>query len=479
MKKTYSVSVTQNGKNFNFQADENSNLLKFLNSNGFFVPSYCGGRKSCKKCAVRVDGVSALSCEVFINKDIKVELEKSSEILSTSVLKLKNELNGEAALAVDIGTTTIAVCLVDYSDKKPVFVLTSDNPQKAYGADVISRIKYCSENGVSDLQKCLITKINQMISELKSMFGFEVAEKMFTAGNTVMMHLFFGIDCTKIGVAPYTPEFLESKTVSGEKVGIDSVKTITSFPCVHSFFGGDLVAGVSTLKTPKIGKYNILIDLGTNAEIALISQEKMLCTSAAAGPCFEGANISSGMAATLGAITEFSILNGVNVFKTVGGTEAKGICGTGLIDTVAELIKNYVIDETGRFSDESDEFEITKNVSITQRDIREFQTANSAVISAIETLIDKENLSFESIDKLFISGGFSKYINVKNAVVCGLIPKELEDKSVSISNSSLNGCVRAFSYVDDKPPELKNARYIDLSADEFFSEKFIENMLFI
>ena len=294
---------------------------------------------------------------------------------------------------------------------------------------------------------------------------------MLVSGNVTMLHTFFGIDCSSIGVAPYTPAFLDGRTVSGEKIGLN-VGTVTALPSVHSFVGADIVAGLNYVGLPKNGKYNLLVDLGTNAEIVLFDESSALCTSAAAGPCFEGANISCGMSATEGAVYEYA----QGKIKTVGNVRPKGICGTGLVDVVAELIKIGTVDETGLMECES--LEIADGVEITQADIREYQLAKSAVCAAIITLVKQKSITFDNIETVYISGGFSAKINIENATATGLLPRELKEKCVAVNNSSLLGTVKYASEKNDLSLFTENAVYVDLAASTDFSELFIKNMMF-
>ena len=205
----------------------------------------------------------------------------------------------------------------------------------------------------------------------------------------------------------------------------------------------------------------------------LYNKNTLYCTSAAAGPCFEGANITCGMSATYGAIYSFSD-NGS--FKTVNENSAKGICGTGLIDIIAVLLEKGIIDETGYM--ECEEYFIADTVKLTQKDIRQFQLAKSAVYSGISALLKEKSISFSDIEKLFISGGFSAQINIENAVEIGLLPKELKGRCKQINNSSLLGTVKYACEQNNLSVYLKNAEYIDLSVNSHFSELFIENMEF-
>ena len=444
-------------------------LSDILIKSGEALPHPCGGKGTCRKCLISVNGKEELSCQYKIKSDIDVVIPEYEEISSETGATESGEITDNCCLCLDIGTTTLALALVSLDKKEIIKVKTAPNPQRAFGGDVLTRIEYCNNNGVAELQACLINKINEMVD------GFAVnnVNSMYVSANTTMLHIFFGVDPSSLGVAPYSPVFLESREINGNEIGLNNIEKVVSLPCISAFVGADLLAGVSFAESPENDKYNLLIDLGTNAEIVLYSKNELYCTSAAAGPCFEGANISCGMSATDGAIYSYSVDEG---FKTIGKKAPKGICGTGLIDIIAVLLEKGVIDETGYMKNE--EFLISDNIKITQKDIRQFQLAKSAVYSGLIALLTAKAISFESIDKLFISGGFSAKINIDNAIKTGLLPKELKDKILVLNNSSLLGTIKYACEQNDLSVYLNNAEYIDLSTDEFFSSLFIDNMEF-
>lgn len=430
----------------------------------------CGGRGTCGKCKVKVNGKDELACQYIIVSDIKVETYEKSDIVSETGASESGVLTENLCLALDIGTTTLALALVSLDEKRVVRVVTATNPQRTYGADVITRIDYCQRNSVKELHNTLIKEINSMIAEL----GVS-ADTMYVSANVTMLHTFFGIDCTSIGMAPYTPAFLEGKKESAEAVGINSVKTVVSLPSISSFVGADIVSGLYYIGMPEDGKYNLLIDLGTNAEVVLYSNKSGVATAAAAGPCFEGANISCGMSATKGAIYSFEMNYGHASYKTIANQKPTGICGTGLIDIISELVRNEIIDETG-YMDE--DYALSEGVYLSCEDIRQYQLAKSAVYSAILSLTKTEGIDFDDISKMYISGGFSAKINITNATNSGLLPKELMHKTVALNNSSLQGTVKYACDGGDVDRFSDMIKYVDLSSSPYFSELFMENMMF-
>ena len=449
--------ITLNNKILHAQKGEK--LSDVLLKNGKFLDHPCGGKGTCGKCTVLVNGKPELSCRYIVNSDIEVALSEKNEIVSETGIDTVKSKTENMCFCLDIGTTTLALALVSLDNKTVINIITSTNPQKMYGADVISRIDYCRHNSFIPLHKLLIEEISSMLASLRC--GKDIP--LFVSGNTTMLHLFFAKDPSSMGAAPYTPIFLEKQAVNGAQLGLKGVSLAESLPCISPFCGADIVAGLNSIPFPQKGKHSLLIDLGTNAEIALFSENDIVCTSAAAGPCFEGANISCGMSASDGAVYEFSSLG----YKTVGNVFPKGICGTGLIDIVAELLYSE-IDETGYM--EKELFEIADGVSLSQEDVRQFQLAKSAVFSAVEILLKRQKITYNDIQNVYISGGFSSKINISNAVKTGLIPENLEEKCIAINNSSLRGTVKYACGDNRADIIMKNAKYIDLSSTAEFSE---------
>lgn len=460
------VNVTCNGQVL--QAQEGALLSDVLTAAHFTVAHPCGGHGNCKKCLVTVDGHPVLSCQYRIYKDVSVVLPQQSAIISQSSAAETGQVSENMCFALDIGTTTLALALVNLDSRAIIKTIVQNNPQHIYGADIMSRIDYCRRNGVEELFSCLRDAVNTMIAS----FAVAEVETLFVSGNTTMLHLFWKTDCSAIGVAPYTPAFLGRREASAAMLGLQGVRRVISLPGISSFVGADLVAGLNWVGRPESGKYQLLVDLGTNAEILLFSDQVLLCTAAAAGPCFEGANISCGMSATSGAV--YSYKDGQA--QTIDNAPARGICGTGIVGVIAALLQDGTIDETGYMA--CGEFSIAPGVVLTQADIRQFQAAKAAVCSAIITLLNHQGLQPADVETLYISGGFSAGIDPNSAAVTGLFPKILVDKCVPIHNSSLLGCSKYAWEQQDLSGLLSGAEYIDLSANPDFSQLFIENMLF-
>ena len=447
-------------------AADNELLSDVLRRAGRAVAQPCGGRGVCGKCRVTVNGREEPACQYRVRGDAAVTVPEPETILAETGARESGVLTEHMALALDIGTTTLALALFSEDNGTIARTATADNPQRAYGADVMSRIVYCRAHGPAALQSAVIAAVNGLIRQLNA----PPVKRLYAAGNTAMLHLFFGVDCSAMGVAPYTPAFLKSQTVPAPRLGITGAETVLSLPCAAAFVGADLTAGLAFAGLPPQDQYNLLLDLGTNAEIVLFSRQSAVCTAAAAGPCFEGADISCGMSASAGAIFAYA----PGRVQTVENRPAKGICGTGLVDLIAALLRDGTIDENGYMP--CGVFEVAPGVTLTQDDVRQYQLAKSAVCAALLTLLQKQNVSFNKIDKLCIAGGFAAGINIGSAVAAGLLPAALKEKCVCVGNSSLLGTVKYAAGQHDLSAFLEHTAYVDLAADPLFSDLFIENL---
>ena len=310
------------------------------------------------------------------------------------------------------------------------------------------------------------------------------------SGNTTMIHLLMDYDCSTLGVYPFAPvntEFIlgTAEEIIGYKQPRAEIKT-TILPSISAFIGGDIVAGLYALDFATNKEISLFVDLGTNGEIALGNCDRILTTSVAAGPAFEGGNISCGTGSVAGAICAVEInRNDVSDIKlnTIYNVPPCGICGTGVIETVAELLKCGLIDETGLLADEYFDigFPLTNEqepIIFTQQDIRQFQLAKAAVRTGIEVLTKEYGITMDEIDKVYIAGGFGYHLNINKAASIGLIPKELATKATAAGNTSLAGAVKFISDANasDTIQRIKNASEdIILANDNDFQELYLKN----
>lgn len=372
--------------------------------------------------------------------------------------------------AVDIGTTTIVCHLVNLLNGKIVSTSAQMNAQSSFGADVISRIN----SDTKQLQTSIINQLNEMTSSL--MTDIKSVYAMTIAGNSAMLHLLCGIDASSLALAPFCTVFLDLLNTAANELGLNFYSNARVFllPSVSAYVGADITAAILSSGMTQKKELQLLIDIGTNGEMALGNCDGIVCCSTAAGPAFEGGSIKNGMAGTEGAI--FSVDRNFRA-KVIGGTSAKGICGSGLLDLVAHLLESKVIDETG-FMDE--DF-IIENIAITPGDIRELQLAKSAIAAGINVLFKTLGVTEQDITSLYLAGGFGSALDPISAAKIGLFPNSLVEKAVSIGNAAGSGAVSALasqSAMNDIVDIAKKAKYIELSTTSMFQDEFIKNMMF-
>jgi uncharacterized 2Fe-2S/4Fe-4S cluster protein (DUF4445 family) len=467
-------------------------LIDILARNGISIYAPCGGKGNCGKCIVFVrDEGEVLSCSYYPEKDIEIILpgEDESRILVCQTDYLEDVsftervlLSGKnpVGIAVDIGTTTVVLYYLDLRTGSIKKISSFLNPQRIFGADLISRINYCQENeaGLQLLQSLIINEINQDIHKfIKSMHRHSNdVEKIFIAGNTTMLHLFLGEDPLSIAIAPFIPKFIASQIRKGSDCGlnINPGAEVVTLPCISAYVGADIVAGLSAIKS-RFDNY-LFLDIGTNGEMALVAGEKIFTCSAAAGPAFEGASLSCGMGAVGGAISSFKDPENYSV---VGNEVPTGICGSGIVDIVAYLLRKHIMDETGFMKED---FIIERNIRVTQQDIREIQLAKSAIFSGIKILLQEAGMTFLDVDELFLAGGFGNYMNVESAIEIGLIPGEMKDRIFPLGNSAGIGTLQYLKSEQFKErinSILTRAKYIELSSQDDFPTEFALNMNFL
>jgi uncharacterized 2Fe-2S/4Fe-4S cluster protein (DUF4445 family) len=432
------------------------------------------------------------------------------------LLKLEqgNTENLNYAIAIDIGTTTIAAYLLDSNTGENLDTASGLNSQRIFGADVISRIQYSMQGDgkLELLQQKILSQINDLCISLadRNNISRENIYSITLAGNTTMLHLFYGIDPSGIALAPFIPGFLGAMNISSsyfKDFSLDCI--IFSLPSISGYVGADIVSGILATNMHNKDELSLLIDIGTNGEIVLGNKEKLYCCSTAAGPAFEGAHISCGLGGITGAVDSAFLENNLVQFSTIGNEKAMGICGSGIIDIVAVLLKNGFIDFTGRILDEDNlkedmdsdlikKLKVEKNMSafliadasesgngenivFTQGDIREVQLAKAAISAGILSLLNKAERSVSEIDHLYIAGGFGSYISKKSAADIGLFPAELLNKTESVGNTAGLGALSCALSEDNyhRTREIaKMTEYIELSSDSFFNMKYMEEMVF-
>lgn len=369
-------------------------------------------------------------------------------------------------LALDIGTTTCSGVLVDLNSGQVVTEASGYNGQISYGEDVISRIIYAARpGGLKALQGKVVNTINTIIEDICREVIISPADISYimAAGNTVMSHLLLGLDPKYIREAPYVPSVSQFPLTKAAELGIHAHPSVRLFlyPCIASYVGGDIVAGVHACQMAKSEQISLFIDIGTNGEIVVGNQDWMVCAACSAGPAFEGGGIQYGMRASAGAIENFQIHPQTfdPMIVTIGRIKPSGICGSGLISIASELLEAGVIDQQGKFNRSLDHPRIREgrdgweyvlawgqdsligeDIVITEVDIDNLMRAKGAMYAGYQTLLDSVGLSFTDLDRVIMAGNFGAYIDLEKAICIGLLPDVERDKFFYLGNASMLGC---------------------------------------
>lgn len=538
-----SVEVKTLGRSYSLMVYERESILDALMKTDTSYSAVCGGTGRCGKCKIKLlegnlpvtesdkqhftdselEGGLRLACRAFPKESVKVELlfnkEDSFEVVTehgrnrkTSARNSDNnstwndacsstcdftrnavrDKEGSFGIAIDIGTTTIAMQLISLGSEGIVGTYTALNRQRRFGADVIARIEASVKGHQEELRELIREDLKKGVCSLVQEAGIfaDTVTEMVIAGNTTMIHLLMGYDCKGLGSYPFTPVNIKLIEGTYEDVLGDTFlhAKVRILPGISVFVGGDIVSGLYEQDMDRGKEYSLLIDFGTNGEMALGNKEKLLVTSTAAGPAFEGGNIRYGVGSVKGAIVGVAIGDNGTEVKTIADKVPIGICGTGVIEAVAELLRLGLVDETGCMDDfyfeegyPLAETADGSTIYLTQKDIREIQLAKAAVRAGLETLFLRYGITKEEVSRVYLAGGFGFNLNCRKAVEIGLLPEELEDKVEIIGNSSLSGAVKCLIEQDGWKRITKlaeGAQEIALSADLDFNRLYMEHMGF-
>ncbi|NLJ71561.1 MAG: DUF4445 domain-containing protein [Syntrophomonadaceae bacterium] len=433
-----------------------------------------------------------LYCPVFDNKTINY---------------VGRTMEGVYGVAFDIGSTSLFAALVNLIDGQVVAVSSKPNMQRIYGADIVSRLSYAldEESKENSLHQILINNLNSMIEEMTS--ALEVAPRQVYAysvvGNPVMLHFFTRISVQGFANYPYLAAFREELSILAKDIGLSghSAAVVNVLPQIGGFVGADTTAAL--LNLAEVKSSYLLIDIGTNGEIVLHKDGEMWATSTAAGPAFEGGQISSGMRASPGSIDKvFLDENKVFNFNIIGQEEpVRGLCGSGIIDLVASLFEVNYIDKNGIIQEKEEmQFKILHNgvekqlviydeedilpgqpILFTQEDIRQIQLAKSAIRTGIDLLLERAKVTYEELDNIYLAGAFGNYLNPVSSITIGLLPPIEPSKVVNIGNAAGNGAILAL--ISSANRELaknitENINYVELANNPDFQARFLENLNF-
>lgn len=540
--------------NTDSKTTDKTTILEYCRSHGIAgIETPCGGKGTCGKCKVTVikpyykdvlacqtkicdgmeiivgkkestgtgTGTAGQDIQTASNARYSIDKEDSMVVLTNggSISEKFNEhvnrnvvLNEDTLAACDIGTTTVVCYLIDKETGQIISTRSGANPQRSFGADVLSRIDAAARADDSDkangglqmMQTQIVSLLNGWISEMLTECGRTKVRRFSVAGNTVMCHLLMGISPEKMGKAPFLPDEYFGREYNPLDIGLENCQTMIIFPAVSGFVGGDITAGM--METVNCNELTLYLDIGTNGEMALGKGDRYVCCATAAGPAFEGAQIELGMPASKGAVDKVWLEGRRIKYSVIGNDRPVGLCGSGLIDALAVLLKAGIIDENGTilsgqelpilfrsyvFEVEAEEtaqstepslaVHIAPGVYITQEDIRKLQLAKGAIAAGIEVLFKEYGCTPCNIDVLTFAGGFGNYIDKASAAAIGLFPQELLDKAKEVGNAAGNGAVSAALSQEawERALEIsKDMRYIELASYPHFNEMYVEHMNF-
>ena len=518
--------------NEEFEVDEGISLLDGLLQNGYFVDNPCNGKGTCGKCKIRVvsgqageisssekihlrnheieDGLR-LAC--FITEWDELEVETIQKERETKVLTkghipdFEMEFKEGYGISIDIGTTTVAVSLVDLSNGKTLADASMVNMQKNYGLDVLTRISFAGDDpeGLDKLQGAIVGSINSMIGLVceEAKISREEILDIVVSANTTMAHLLLGVDPASLGKYPYKPEFTRTQKLLASEIGIEAGKKtiLYTLPHVSAFIGSDVVAGVYVAEMEEKKDNQLFIDIGTNGEIVLAKDGKLYSCSCAAGPALEGMNISCGMRAEPGAIEDVRITSEGIELKTIDDEQAIGICGSGILAVVKELLKTGIVKDRGVFVKKEDfseedyrypmiglngrkrEFLMCpeKGLIISQDDVRQVQLAKGAILSGFIALLNVAGITMEDLDVVYVAGQFGSHLPADSLVGTGILPLAVQDKIEYLGNSAKTGAYMALmsDKIKKKLDRLaEEIEYVELAVTENYENIFRDSMIY-
>ena len=415
--------------------EEGMTLLQAQIAAGLRPDAPCGGKGTCGKCRVTVDGNEVLACQTVVDRDMVVFTTQAEKVkILTGGLDIKIQPDGadDYVLAFDIGTTTVVAYLLEGHTGSLAATASCKNPQGQFGADVISRIEYALHGGADALQFCIREAMTQLTGELCAQTGISSQDigSVSIVGNTAMHHLLLGIDPKPLVTPPYMPNVFEA-------LELQKGCQVRVLPNIAGFVGGDTVGCMVSTRFDRKEALSLIIDIGTNGEMVLGDKHRRIACSTAAGPAFEGAKISCGMRGADGAVDHVWMENGEVKYHVIGDAPPEGLCGSGLLDLVAVLLDLEIIDESGRM--EGKQYTLCDHVTLTQKDVREVQLAKAAIRAGIELLAETLHRDVSDIQNVYLAGAFGNYLTPASACRIGMIPPVLLDRITPIGNAAGEG----------------------------------------
>lgn len=485
MERYYTVEIQPGGKRLHATAGEN--LLQLLRRNGLAPEAPCGGQGSCGKCSVLVDGRIQLACQTAVDRDLTVTLcAKKQAVILSGGASIQIEADGDIPgnlLAIDLGTTTMVCYLLDAAGRELAYA-SGLNPQRAYGGDVVSRIQAALAGKQQEMSHCVRIGLMELIHQVcgKADIAPESIFRIALVGNPCMQQLLLDISPENLAKIPFEPVLRKLETIPAAKVfPICPHAEFLVIPDISGYVGADTVACVLSAMLDRQDAVSLLVDIGTNGELFMGNSRRMVACATAAGPALEGANIRFGMGGGEGAIDHVFFENGKPRVHVIGEGTPVGICGSGLIDAVAGMLQNGIINHRGRIRQEEPEFEgeraffLTERICLTQKDIRQVQLAKGAIAAGIRLMAGELGIDLTQVEQVLLAGAFGTYLNPENACAIGLLPPELLPKIRAVGNAAGTGakllaCSRRMQH---RAEELcRDIEYLELASMPEFQREF-------
>lgn len=498
-----------------FQAEAGENIYEILSRAGL-MEGPCGGDGRCGKCRVRfltecdlangeerffskeeIEAGWRLSCLHIMDGDCTIALPEEEVTGNIMVGGHRKEVRPDVGegigLAVDIGTTTIAAALLDLSSGEQLAKATCLNSQKIFGQDVITRIDHCREEGALEKMRSLVWgDLKKLTEEVCREAGIKpkAIKDAAVAANNVMTHLFAGYDPASLAAYPFDPAFEGSLLLDGAELGLNC--SVYCLPSISAYVGGDISAGLLTCELGTDNKTTLFIDIGTNGEMALAHNGRIVSCACAAGPALEGMDISCGMRAAAGAIEDVKLISGVPALKVIGNAAPKGLCGSGLLSLISALVKETIIGKNGRLQkhplvqDDAEgkkRFILRKNpdLYLTQRDVRQVQLAKGAILAGVDILLEQCGVSASEVDQTLVAGQFGAHLSADSLIGAGLLPVELQNSIRYVGNTSLAGaglCLLSRKERALAEELYRKVEYLELSSYNGYEMKLMKAMSF-
>lgn len=459
-------------------------LSDALRREGLLSGAFCGGEGKCGKCAVLVNGERRLACRTPVTEDMTVTLAGESVSVLTDSFSVPSvsPVRAGAMLAFDIGTTTVVGSLTDGSGRE-LAVEGRVNPQTSYGADVVSRIRSAAGGTLAEQSRLIRACLGDIAKTLCARAGLLPGEigTVSVVGNPAMQQIFLALPVDNLISIPFHPVITDT-AVSEASEYLPELENaaLLNIPDISAYVGADTVGCLLSSRMYADDALTLLVDIGTNGEMLLGDRERMLCCATAAGPALEGASIRFGMRAAQGAIDRVRIDGGQLVCRVIGGGEAKGICGSGLIDACAAALELGLINKRGKITG-GGVIPLRDGVYLTQEDIREVQSAKGAIAAGIDMLLEQYGAEAQSVERVLLAGAFGSFLSVESACRIGLLPPALRERTASIGNAALSGAKLCAARSEEflRAGELaRSVQPLELSSLPRFQRSFAENMYF-